>query len=872
MADNPPPAPTPGSDPLKPLTVTTGRLRAPASTGDAKRGAGKIVVMLSSMAKPPPAVTQPLKMAPAGQIPVPKIVSGDSAKGIVLRPPPLPPKQITTGNVAQNQPRISSTTHVKLPPKTTVPKLIFSGMPAPAEEDAAPIPTVPPPLPKAPEPVKSEARKTPPHLIPPIKLNELSPAENSPSDSIFASAPAPQMAPKPESAKSPEREEPPAAEPQSLEAFQKSEPAVFAPETKAPEAEAIYQMAPPSVVPSAPVEVPTPTQASAPELHPPPLPPVALPPPLPPVAENTATPPALHVAPPMLEKAPEPSYEKLAQPHLPPEIRKEEALSDVPELPPVHHAPAMIGSDAAPAKALPQPVSKPAKQPANWAKKQSTPIVVSSTSPKAPVPVPKIAETKPALKPPTLPKRSFLSPTAPPDEDSSLPITPLTVSEAAKLEAKPDESAIANPLPAVVAPAPEVASPSLEKKEQVSRPAVSIPIAPVTPLQPTTRAARAKKRRLWDTVAFYVFFAVAMVVLYFGALHVLQETSVEGQVIPPPATTLNNEVWIVSGADVWSQAQGIADDLAKERAPLMQEIQERQDHVQRVQADIAAREERIRIINQEMQAAKADITATVKQSRDATQQIWDTEGAAIDDEYQSHLNQLRKAIADRAKSLNLKYQPDDTYQSPEVWANAYRLALYDVPASVDSVKEHAWLGDQMKQWRDLLKSLDDRKEQLREKAAQLKLAPAPKITDLNSKIDDLQQRSDSTAAEEVPLKAELLQAQADLTAAQAAEVGLDDKYYKELNSLPQASITTRIPLATDGRFTWIENDPFVEGEREHRYWIFSRATRTDGRQYWALGHFAVEKDHKICLLMEPESFISTKAILRPDLSSDEQAQ
>ncbi len=413
-------------------------------------------------------------------------------------------------------------------------------------------------------------------------------------------------------------------------------------------------------------------------------------------------------------------------------------------------------------------------------------------------------------------------------------------------------------------------------KEQTALPVVPVPapvvaVTPATP-QPLTRAARAKKRRLWDTVAFYVFFAVAMIVLYFGALHVCQETSAEGQVIPPAGTTLNNEVWIVSGADVWSQAGGIADDLAKERAPLMQEIQERQDHVQRAQADVAAREERIRIINQEMQASKADILTTVKQSRDATQKIWDTEGAEIDEEYQSHLEQLRKAIADRAKSLNLKYQPDDTFQSPEVWANAYRLALYDVPASVDSVKEHQWLGDQMKQWRDLLKSLDDRKEQLREKAAQIKLSPAPKITDLNSKIDDLQQRADSTAAEEVPLKAELQQAQTDLAAAQAAEASLDDKYYKELNSLPDASITKRIPLATNGRFTWVEDDPFVEGEKEHRYWIFARATRTDGRQYWVLGHFGIEKNHKICLLMEPDSFISTKAILRPDLSPEEQAQ
>jgi hypothetical protein len=333
---------------------------------------------------------------------------------------------------------------------------------------------------------------------------------------------------------------------------------------------------------------------------------------------------------------------------------------------------------------------------------------------------------------------------------------------------------------------------------------------------------------------------------------------------------LNNEVWIVTNFS--SYAYGIADDLAKDRIPLLQEIQEKQDHVQRAQADVASREERIRMIQEEIQASKDEIDTVVKQSRDATQQIWDGPGAQIDEEYTSHLNQLEKTIADRAKSLNLKYQTDDGFRSPEVWANAYRLALYGAPTGVDGVKEHQWLGDQMKQWRDFLKTLDDRKEQLREKAAELKLAPAPKIADLNAKIGELQQRIDATTAEEVPLKAELQQAQADLATAQAAEAGLDDKFYKELYAVPAGNITKRIPLATNGRFSWVDDDPFVEGEKEHNYWIFARATRADGRQYWALHHFSIGKDQMRGLIFEPTGFISTKAILRPNLSPDEQAQ
>jgi hypothetical protein len=252
--------------------------------------------------------------------------------------------------------------------------------------------------------------------------------------------------------------------------------------------------------------------------------------------------------------------------------------------------------------------------------------------------------------------------------------------------------------------------------------------------------------------------------------------------------------------------------------------------------------------------------------------MWDGEGAQIDAEYQSRFNQLKQTISDRAKSLNLKYRSDDDFPSPEVWANAYRLALYDVPTGVDSVKEHQWLGDVMKQWRDFLKTLDARKEQLREKAALLKTSTGPKVADLNTKIDELQLRSDGAAAEEVPLKAELQQAQADLAQAQAADAGLDDKYYKQLYSLPGEAITKHIPLATNGRLTWVDDDVFAEGEKEHRYWIFARATRPDGRQYWALHHFSIGKNQMLELTIEPTGFISTKALLRPNLSPEEQEQ
>ena len=374
-------------------------------------------------------------------------------------------------------------------------------------------------------------------------------------------------------------------------------------------------------------------------------------------------------------------------------------------------------------------------------------------------------------------------------------------------------------------------------------------------------------------IAFYVLYVIVLVLLFLGGIYFGRETRVEGQVIPPSGMLLSNEVWIVG--DFRELAAGITEDLALERAPKLQEIQEHQEHVQRAQADIAAREERIRLLREQIQAAKDEVAAAVQKARDAAQQIWDGPGAQLESEYNARLDQLQKAIADRAKALNLKYQPDDSYRSPEVWANAYRLALYEVPSGVDSAKEHQWLEGQIKQWRDFTKSLDDRQKQLREQAAQIQLSPTQKVTELNTKIEELQQRIEGTLAEEEPIKTELQQAQTDLTQVQAVEAGLDDKFYRQLYALPSGSITDRLPLSPNGRFNWYhveKNKPFAEGENFHHYLLFTRATRPDGRQYWALLHLSVAKNDPLVVTVEPTDFISTKAILRPDLPPDEQQQ
>jgi hypothetical protein len=632
----------------------------------------------------------------------------------------------------------------------------------------------------------------------------------------------------------------------------------------------------------------------------------------PPVSAKAGESPAahgLHAAPRLLGTEPAAPPEKLLPPPVLPSGHQEEMTSIIVAKPAVSTETAQ-GLSPVPAPSTSTPVSK-LTGPITVLRKEKT---TSSTAPssakkaelspkievKAKLPNPitgspsiKVEENKPALRPAVLPNKLLTKPVEP------VVTTPLVVQAKATepvVAPKPLETAppvkTAEPLPAAKkGKASEVAPPA--RKEEKGRklfgfyrrlkppvepapiPVTPAPDAPPTvpskaPPLPLTRAARAKRRRIVDAVIFYVIMLLSGVGLYFGGIYFSRQTRIEGQVIPPAGMPLNNEVWIVS--DFRPLTSGIAEDLALERSPLLEAIQERQDHVQRAQADIALREERIRLLQGQIQAAKDEAESIVKQAREATQKLWDGPGAAMDAEYDARLDDFQSAVAARAKKLKLNYQPDDSYRSPEVWANAYRLALYQVPPGVDSAKEHEWLNALLKGWRDFLLTLDTRKEQLREQAAQIKLAPASRLTDINAKIDELDHRIDVTQTEEEPIKAELQQAQSDLAQAQTSEAGLDDKYYKQLDVLPGENIVKHIPLLSNGRFTWIEDTPFAEGENEHHYWIFSRAVRADGREYWSLVHFTVTKDSTLAIIIDPGSFVSTKAILRPDLSPDEQEQ
>jgi hypothetical protein len=788
------------------------RPAGPEPASDAKKHANKRVV-LSSVAK----------VAPVNES---ESLLGEPSPA-KDGPPELPPKTEAglIRPVGWTTRPGGTTTIIKLPPKTgTLPRMM-SLSPQSRETPGA--------LPPEAGSVNGEEETRRP---PPIKIEAPAAAAPSEQESIFAPAsPAP---PEAEAPIAPKRAVPPPLPPPGL----------------------VSTKAGPAVTPA---PMPSPLQKTEPHrvAHVPPL-----------VARDVP--------------APETETRRPEGPGLispPREERKSDGLAQTVKLSPPPHLPSQeqtqLPLPEAPQRAIPTVVPPAEAKAADLAPtKHRLPPRSSATGRlrPAPEPAPTVASQKlTAIPPKTFP--ALPAGAAPTGDSAAKPAAPLASTP------QPIKSSVTPPtiplpgsrirpptIPLRAAPAARLPASALIRGDKIGD---EEPDEEEQPAAPTARAIKRRRRRAAGIVVFYVLLVLLMPCLYEAALYFTLETRVEGQVIPPPGMLLANEVWIVT--DFRDLATGIADDLASDRQIVVQDMQEKLGHVQRAQADVATREARIRLLKDQIQSDNDEEMSLMKQARNASQQVWDGPGAQIEADYQSRLTELNQAIDQRAKANHLAYSPDPTYYSPEVWANAYRLALYQVPAGVDAVRERTWLDGQMKAWHDFTKAMDLKETNLRQQAAQLRLQPNARVTDLKGQVADLQQRIDATLAEEEPLKAELDQARADLAAVQAKEAGLDAKPYAMLDALPEKNVTKRLELQRNGRFSWREvekENKYAADEKAHVFWIFARAYRSDGRQYWALNRFSVAKDSTTLLIIEPDSFISTKSILRPDLSPDEQAR
>jgi hypothetical protein len=358
-------------------------------------------------------------------------------------------------------------------------------------------------------------------------------------------------------------------------------------------------------------------------------------------------------------------------------------------------------------------------------------------------------------------------------------------------------------------------------------------------------------------ILFGVLFVVLISGLGIGTYYLFRQTRVAGT-IQAEGFEVHPEIMVIR--DFRSDALALKDELASVREPLLEQIKEKDEYARRTQSDLAGREERLRLLEQEIGTTEKDMENLVSEAQKNARKIWETEGVALDNEFDNALQDFSKILQDRAKSLKLNYVHNEEYKSPEVWVNAFRLALYDAPKGVSTGLEREWAEKNLAEWRGFEAGINTRRQALKAKADKFRGEVGPNIEKYTDRIAELRIRVAETEAEIGPLREELAMHQRDLDAVKASEAALDGPYYEQMLRIPLGNVLHKLPLDKNGKFLWthLEKNPaYPPGN----YLFWARAKR-NGEEHWAVIPFTIQAYTLSEVLVYDGMFVPVRKYLR----------
>ncbi|MEM1058721.1 MAG: hypothetical protein AAGK14_05700 [Verrucomicrobiota bacterium] len=381
----------------------------------------------------------------------------------------------------------------------------------------------------------------------------------------------------------------------------------------------------------------------------------------------------------------------------------------------------------------------------------------------------------------------------------------------------------------------------------------SVPAKPESPLTP--------KQRLLYRIAAYAALVVVVLALGYLTYIFMRETRVVGEVLVKPGSGFKiEEVAVVN--DFRGDLYALARDLAEERQPLKREIRDLERNVALAKEDMVGREARLQYLREDILKEQGEIDNVLSTARTQAEQIWEGPGKELDEEYETKLEETRERIGRRAEQLGLDYNPSDEFDSPEVWVNAFRLALYDAPTGVNAGQERLWAESVLREWQGYNQDWRTQLGELKTQVQKIQATPREQIEDIRRNIADLKARIAQTEAEVQPLRDEINFNEARLQEKRQLEASLEEPKYKQvLQSANPEMIKKAFAFDPEtNRFEWneIQADPrFQPG----RYLLWVRATR-NGEEYWAFAAFSVLEDTTVQLIVDQTRLQSVRQALR----------
>ncbi|WP_142525655.1 hypothetical protein [Methylacidimicrobium cyclopophantes] len=358
-------------------------------------------------------------------------------------------------------------------------------------------------------------------------------------------------------------------------------------------------------------------------------------------------------------------------------------------------------------------------------------------------------------------------------------------------------------------------------------------------------------RGVWLAIFARVFFYSAVGATGFGTYYSLRETQVEGQILPGklPMPTKAYVVYDFSG-----DVRALWRDCGSSVEPYRQTVRNCENNLQRVRSDLVAQQERVRLLKEQLHAAEEELKSTGKEAEEKGKELWATEGAALEKEYDAMVAHIESNFLERSKQIGLPLSEKDVaIRAPEAWANAFEVALYSAPPSVNVTEERKWAEEGLKIWHQFQSDYEKKQQALKKKTEELQAQVAPKVTEMRNQISLLEGRITDSEEELLPLQQELAMNQNELSAATAQAEAARATFQKQLLQLPRHSILTTIPVASDGHFEWRrleQNGRFQSGH--YFLWL---VTEEGGQEYWSLFPFSIAPYAKTEIIVRADSFL-----------------
>lgn len=589
-------------------------------------------------------------------------------------------------------------------------------------------------------------------------------------------------------------------------------------------------------------------------ISPPPLPAGGMPPRvIPSITFPPATPAA--VVPPVTPEPAAPATPPIIQPQLPLQTPPPApAAGTTPEVKPEPVAEPEKKPEAVADRPKPKGMSFPkfamlSKKPRELLSRQrKREAAEASTSPtvSAPAPTPEIgAEPKPENKLP--------APATTPQSIQKVVLDPHHKGGSNKSRTVPEKL----PHPRELSETPAV--PGAAPTSPVTTPAPSS--APVTPTElPKKEVHRARPAwlRILVAVTLRVLVLGVIVGLGFYSYYQLRETRLEGFVNLPPGFQLKRVCLV---RDFREDVFNLAEELAMARAPIRSDIDQLESVVTRSKADVAGRDERLRLLREEVEKADKDILGVMKEATDAGNKVWAGPGVALDAEYAQKKDEFHKRIVERATQLNIKYVDNTDFHDPEVWVNAFRLALYDVPKGINPSAEREWAEKQLNAWKKYVETYQQSTAAIKKQVDDIQTSPQGRIGEINQRIADLNQRITETEQEIAPIRAELKDGQTALDKLKTEQAGMEAPFYKQVLEAPEGSLVLKLNFVPEtNTFSWREinrDSQFPPGQ----YYLWVSALTKDGQEYWSFVSINLYQYCTTQVIIQPGALVSVQTIL-----------